>query len=281
MLMLFCFENVLADGGAQISAAADNKTGIVTISGTSDKNSIAGIYVLNPGIESLDKMTPENAGEFINYAKQVYTNSDGSFSFSYKLLKNGEYKVYLSNASGTKKAYASFIYVSQEAIDGYIAEIENKMESMSEKEKKAFLKDVDSASSDRKRKLIIIVILALICAAAIFAFQADNGDAIPQDDTGNDNTFQTTADEEEYVAPSINSGEAAKQYLESHLFPDGNLYPEDNMIDGIAFVGETDLGYELHVYKDMGNYVTTIAWLVVTPDGRLYDEIGEDWIWEL
>lgn len=133
MLMLFCFENVLADGEAQISAAADNKTGIVTISGTSDKNSIAGIYVLNPGIESLDKMTPENAGEFINYAKQVYTNSDGSFSFSYKLLKNGEYKVYLSNASGTKKAYASFIYVSQEAIDGYIAEIEKNRDAENKK----------------------------------------------------------------------------------------------------------------------------------------------------
>ena len=85
----------------------------------------------------------------------------------------------------------------------------------------------------------------------------------------------------EYVAPSINSGEEAKQYLERYLFPDGNLYPEDNMIDGIAFVGETELGYEMHIYKDMEDYVTTIAWLVVTPDGRLYDEIAEDWIWEL
>jgi len=165
--------------------------------------------------------------------------------------------------------------------ENYIAEIENKMESMSEEEKKAFLKEADSASGNTKIKLIIVVVLALICAVVIFALQTDNSNAAPQDYTGNDNGFQATADEEEYVEPSINSGEEAKHYLESYLFPDGNLYPEDSMIDGIAFVDETELGYELHVYKDMGDYTTTIAWLVVTPDGRLYDEIAEEWIWEL
>ncbi len=163
----------------------------------------------------------------------------------------------------------------------YIAEIENKMESMSEEEKKAFLKEADSASGNTKIKLIIVVVLALICAVVIFALQTDNSNVAPQDYTGNDNGFQATADKEEYVEPSINSGEEAKHYLESYLFPDGNLYPEDSMIDGIAFVDETELGYELHVYKDMGDYTTTIAWLVVTPDGRLYDEIAEEWIWEL
>lgn len=125
-LILLFSKNAFADSEqTYIKAEADNKTGIVTVSASSEKNSMVGIYILNPGVESLDDMTPDNAYEFINYAKQGYTDQNGELNFSYKLLGDGgKYKVYLSSADGTKTANTSFIYVSQKTIDGYISEIE-------------------------------------------------------------------------------------------------------------------------------------------------------------
>ena len=86
-LILLFSKNAFADSEqTYIKAEADNKTGIVTVSASSEKNSMVGIYILNPGVESLDEMTPDNAYEFINYAKQGYTDQNGELNFSYKLL---------------------------------------------------------------------------------------------------------------------------------------------------------------------------------------------------
>lgn len=117
-----------ASDGTYVTTSVDNKTGIVTVSGKleGEKNSYAGIYVTRAGVDNLDAITPETAKEYISHAEQVYTDENGEFSFTYKLVgDDGTYRVHMSNSNGSRKADTKFVYISYESLAGYIKKLED------------------------------------------------------------------------------------------------------------------------------------------------------------
>ena len=110
-----------------VNTTVDNKTSVITVSGKIDgeKNSMAAVYVLQGDVTSLGGITSQNAIDYINHAEQFVTDENGEFKFTYKLSGDaGKYKVFLSNADGSKKAETQFGYISYEELEKHIKTIE-------------------------------------------------------------------------------------------------------------------------------------------------------------
>lgn len=110
-----------------INASVDNKTGNVTISGCFDgkPDTPAGVYVLQSNMDSLEGITPSNAGDYINHIEQVYTDENGEFSFSYILDETeGKYAVHAAVFDGTETADTYFVYITNETIEECIKKAE-------------------------------------------------------------------------------------------------------------------------------------------------------------
>lgn len=135
VLMCILYTTV-AFADTYVNTAVDNKSGIITVSGklNDDINAPAGIYILQDGVESFDGITPETAGEYINHIEQIVTDENGEFEFTYKLISGeGKYNVFLSNFDGTKKAQTQFVYISSDALNGYIDSIAKKIDPLDTK----------------------------------------------------------------------------------------------------------------------------------------------------
>lgn len=118
-------EAALSTENETFRSSVDSQSGIVTITGSFPEmpDTVFAVFVYQADVTSLDGAVPDTLGDYLNHAEQIYTNSEGALSLTYKISgKTGKYRVFAVSADGTVSEEHYFVYIGN--LQDYIDEIE-------------------------------------------------------------------------------------------------------------------------------------------------------------